>query len=233
MLPSLSAILAALAERLVDLERALVVRERFFVLAERRRTRCPHVVERARFVTRHADRAIDHQRLGIALDRGLELADGPQPCCRAGSRSSRARRAPASRGEPRTGQFSALPALGRRRARALARRAAATRRRCRPSCAIAARNRRKRLRFAEHVAGIARVLQRRAGRRAARPQRLYRRRGRIRASARGCAMASLSGSRVASAALRSAWSSRSCCGRFASRAAGSLRAGDARVNRRS
>src|SRR5206468_4150445 len=68
---------AALAERLIDLERALVVRECFFVFAERREADA-HVVERTRFLARHAERPVDHERLGIALDRGLELADVPQ-----------------------------------------------------------------------------------------------------------------------------------------------------------
>ena len=77
MLPSLSAMPAALAERLIDLERALVVRERLLVLAERGEHDA-HVVERARLVARHADRAIDDERLGVALDRLLELADVPQ-----------------------------------------------------------------------------------------------------------------------------------------------------------
>ena len=77
MLPSFWRDAGAVAERLVELERALVVGERLLVLAERGEHHA-HVVERAGLLAAHAERAVDHERLGVALDRRLEPADVPQ-----------------------------------------------------------------------------------------------------------------------------------------------------------
>ena len=53
------------------------MRERLLVLAETGEHDA-HVVERARFLPRHPDGAIDHERLGVALNRVLELAHVPR-----------------------------------------------------------------------------------------------------------------------------------------------------------
>ena len=67
----------AIAELLIELEARLVVREGLLVLAEGGE-RVAHVVERAGFLPRQLERAVDDERLGVRFDRRLEAAHVPE-----------------------------------------------------------------------------------------------------------------------------------------------------------